>query len=153
LEETPSTAEQHGCQGDFQLVDGTQVQVLLDHIRSARDANITTACGFSSQLERTLRPVVDDVKGRPTGAHPGFAFLIGKTVHRGGNRGLLRPGALALVEHSLAHDVGADALRGAANEVIDRAGVSPGPELEVLAEVALIDDPAHKRAPLGAPVL
>ena len=46
----PPAAEQHGCQGDFQLVNDTQVQVLLDHIRSTRDTNITTACGFPSQL-------------------------------------------------------------------------------------------------------
>jgi hypothetical protein len=38
------TAEQHTCQGDFQLVNDTQVQVLLDRIGSTRDATITTAC-------------------------------------------------------------------------------------------------------------
>jgi hypothetical protein len=43
LEETPAAAEQRGCQGDFQLVDDTQVQVLLDHVRSTRDTNITAA--------------------------------------------------------------------------------------------------------------
>src|SRR3977135_422996 len=50
LEETPPAAEQHGGQGDFQLVNGTQVQVLLDHIRSTRDTNITTARRFPSQI-------------------------------------------------------------------------------------------------------
>src|SRR6476620_5070915 len=37
LEETSPAAEQHGCQGDLQLLDDSQVQVLLDHIRSTRD--------------------------------------------------------------------------------------------------------------------
>src|SRR5439155_8426247 len=34
-----------------------------------------------------------------------------------------------------------------------RAGLSPWSELEVLAEVLLIDDPGHQRPPLSAPVL
>src|SRR5688500_16679925 len=46
LEKTSSAAEQYRRQGDFQLVDDTQIQVLLDHIRSTRDTNITTACGL-----------------------------------------------------------------------------------------------------------
>src|SRR6202011_4022162 len=50
-------------------------------------------------------------------------------------------------------NVGTDALRGAANQVIDRAGLSPWSELEVLAEVLLIEDPSHQRPPLSAPVL
>jgi hypothetical protein len=36
--------------------------------------------------------------------------------------------------------------------VIDGAGLSPWSELEVFAEVLLIDDPGHQRPPLGAPV-
>jgi hypothetical protein len=39
------------CQGDFQLVNDIHAQVLLDHIGSTRDTNITTACGFPSQLK------------------------------------------------------------------------------------------------------
>jgi hypothetical protein len=46
LEETPPPAEQHGRQGDFKFVHDTHVQILLDHIRSACDTNIPTACGF-----------------------------------------------------------------------------------------------------------
>src|SRR4029077_1832181 len=82
-----------------------------------------------------------------------FALRVGKNVYRRVKRSLLRPGALALVEHSLAHNVGTDALRGVAKQVIDRAGLSPWSEPEVLAEVLLVDDPAHQRTPLGAPVL
>src|SRR5450759_2030069 len=78
---------------------------------------------------------------------------MGKNVYRCVKRSLLWPGALALVEHSLAHDVGTDALRGAANQVIDRAGLSPWSELEVLAHVLLIEEPGHQRTPLGSPVL
>src|SRR3982074_1220863 len=100
-----------------------------------------------------LRPVIDEVKGRPTGARPGFALLVGKNVDRCVKRSLLWPGALALVEHSLAHNVGTDALRGAAKQVIDRAGLSPWSELEVLADVLLIEGPGHQRPPLSAPVL
>src|SRR5687767_10089531 len=107
LEETPSAAEQYRRQGDFQLVDDTQIQVLLDHIRSTRDTNITTACGLPSQRKRTLRPVIDEVESRPTGTHPRFALLMGKNVYGRVKRSFLRPGALALIEHSLAHDVGA----------------------------------------------
>src|SRR5713101_9157609 len=77
LEETPPTAEQHGRQGDFKLVHDTHVQVLLDHIRSTRDANIATARGFPSELKGTLRPVIDEVKGRPTRADPEFALRVG----------------------------------------------------------------------------
>src|SRR4030081_2387726 len=78
---------------------------------------------------------------------------MGKNVYRCVKRSLLGPCALALIEHSLAHKVGTDALRGAAKQVIDRAGLSPWSELEVLAEVLLIEDPGHQRTPLSAPVL
>src|SRR5882672_1700737 len=78
---------------------------------------------------------------------------MGKNVYRCVKRSLLWPGALALVEHSLAHNVGTDALGGVAKHVIDGAGLSPRSELEVLAEVLLVDDPAHQRTPPSAPVL
>jgi hypothetical protein len=78
---------------------------------------------------------------------------MGKNVYRCVKRSLLWLCDLALVEHSLAHDVGTDALRGAAKQVIDRTGLSPWSELEVLAEVLLIEDPGHQRTPLSAPVL
>src|SRR5262249_21722370 len=74
-------------------------------------------------------------------------------IYRCVKRSVLWPGALALVEHTLAHNVGTDALCGAANQVIDRAGLSPWSELEVLAHVLLIEKPGHQRTPLGAPVL
>ena len=32
LEESPTAAEEHGCQGNFQLINNTEAQVLLDHI-------------------------------------------------------------------------------------------------------------------------
>ena len=108
---------------------------------------------FPGELQRALRPVVDEMEGRPAGARPGVASLVGQHVHRGVKRGLLRPGALALVEHPLAHDVGADALRRAANQIVDRAGFSPGPDMQFLAEVLLLEEPRHQRAPLGTPVL
>src|SRR4051794_11807679 len=120
LEETPPAAEENGCEGDLQLVDDTQVQVLLDHIRSPRDANVAAAGGFPSQLQCMLRPVIDEMEGRPTGAHPGFALLIGEHVDRRVKWCLLRPGDLPLVEHALAHDVGTDALRRASYQVVDR---------------------------------
>jgi hypothetical protein len=44
---------------------------------------------WSRAPKGTLRPVIDEVKGRPTGAHPGFAFLMGKNVHRCVKRSLL----------------------------------------------------------------
>src|SRR5215213_3227194 len=91
LEETPPTAEQHGRQSDFKLVHDTHVQVLLDHIRSTRDANIATARGFPSELKGTLGPVIYEVKGRPTRADPGFALRVGKNVCRCVKRSLLRP--------------------------------------------------------------
>src|SRR5262245_11629177 len=100
-----------------------------------------------------LRPVVDEVKGRPAGARPGFALLVGQHIDRSVKRSLIGPTALALVEHSLAHDVGADALHGGADQVIDWAGLSAGSELEVLAESLLVHEPRHQRTPLGAPVL
>jgi len=51
VESTPPAAEQHRCQGDFQLINDTQVQVLLDPVRSTRDTNITTACEFPQTPE------------------------------------------------------------------------------------------------------
>src|SRR5579862_832085 len=100
LEQAPPAAEQHGCQGDFQLVNDTHGQVLLDHVGSTRDANITAVCGFPSELEGTLRPVIDEVEGRPTRAHPGFALLMGEDVYRCVERSLLWPAALAGFEHA-----------------------------------------------------
>src|SRR3954453_11000926 len=78
---------------------------------------------------------------------------MGKNVYRCVKRSLLWPGDLTLVEHSLAHNVGPDALRGAAKQVIDRAGLSPWSELEVLEEVLLIEHPGHQPTPLGPPIL
>src|SRR4051812_11411701 len=101
LEETPPTAEQHGRQGNFKLVHDIHAQVLLDHIRSTRDANIATARGFPRELEGALRPVIDEVEGRPTRADPGFALRVGENVYRCVKRSLVRPGALALLEHAL----------------------------------------------------
>src|SRR4051812_14785628 len=72
FEETPAAAEEHGCQGDFHFVHGTEVEILLDHIRTTGDANITTAGGFTSERKCTLWSVVDEVKGRAAGPHPGF---------------------------------------------------------------------------------
>src|SRR5947207_2774872 len=72
LEETPAAPEQHRRQSDFKLLHDTQVQVLLDHIRSTRNANIATARGLARELKSTLRPVIDEVKGRPTRADPGI---------------------------------------------------------------------------------
>ncbi len=82
FEQTPPTAEQHGRQGDFKLVDDTQVQELLDHIRSARDANVTTARRLPSEFEGTLRPVIDEEEGRPARADPGLALRVGNSNER-----------------------------------------------------------------------
>ena len=76
-----------------------------------------------SLLEGTLRAVVDEVECRPARPHPRFTLLVGQNVHRRVERRLLGPGDLALLEHALAHDVGADALRGVAKHVVDRAGL------------------------------
>src|SRR5262249_16070322 len=152
-EETRPTAEQDGRQGDFKLVHDTHAQVLLDHIRSTSNANIATAHGFPGELKGTLRPVIHEVEGRPARADPGSALRVCKNVYRRVKRSLLRPSALALVEHSLAHNIGTDALRGVAKHVIDGAGLSPWSELEVLAEVLLVEDPTHQRTPLSATVL
>ena len=42
LEKASATAEHHRRQGDCQFVDDARVQVVLDHIRAAHDANIAT---------------------------------------------------------------------------------------------------------------
>src|SRR6185503_9447157 len=97
--------------------------------------------------------VINEVEGGFTGADPGLALRVGKHVYRGVKRSLLGPGPLALIEHTLAHDVGTDPFRGVAKHVIDWAGLSPWTELEVLAEVLLVEDPARQRTPLGPPVL
>ena len=55
---------------------------------------------------------------------------MGEDVDRCVKGSFLGPGDLSLVEHAVAHDVGADALGGAAQEVVDRAGLSPRSELE-----------------------
>ncbi|MDT4834950.1 hypothetical protein FQZ97_686020 [compost metagenome] len=94
LEEAPPATEQYRCHGDFQFVDDTQVQALLDHVRPTRDTNITAACGFQGQRQGPLRAVIDEVKARPAGAHPGFALLMGQDVDRRVKRCLLWPGDL-----------------------------------------------------------
>src|SRR5512144_1670689 len=64
FEESSPTAEHYGHQGDFQLVDNTQVQVLLDHIRAACDPDIATARRLPGLPQGTFRSVVDEVEGR-----------------------------------------------------------------------------------------
>jgi hypothetical protein len=41
-QETYATAEGHRRHGDFEFIDDTEVQVLLDRIRAARNPNIAT---------------------------------------------------------------------------------------------------------------
>lgn len=79
LEEAPPAAEQHGGQGDFHFVDDTQVQVLLDHVRAARDANIAATRRVPGLLERTLRAVVDEVERRASRPDPRFTLLAVST--------------------------------------------------------------------------
>lgn len=117
------------------------------------EADLEKTGGFPNQLEGTLRAVVDEIKRRRARTDPRFALLVGEHVHRSMKRSLLRPGGLALFEHALAHDVGTDALKGAADQIVDRTGLSARTELEGLAEVPLIDEPRHQRTPLGAPAL
>lgn len=71
-------SEEHRRQGDFQFIDDTEVQVLLDHLRAARDANIATARSLSSLLKGALRAVVDKVECRPARSNPRFALLLSK---------------------------------------------------------------------------
>ena len=78
---------------------------------------------------------------------------MSKNVYGRVKRSPLWPTALATVEHSLAHNVGTDTLRGAAKQLIDWAGLSALSEFEILAEVLLVKYPANQRTPLGAPVL
>ena len=58
------------------------IQVLLDHIRSTRNANIAIAGRLPSRLKSTLRRFIDEVESRPTRANPRIAFLVGKNVYR-----------------------------------------------------------------------
>jgi hypothetical protein len=50
LEEAPPAAEQQRDQGDFQFVDDTQGQVLLDHFRAARNANVGVVSANPEEL-------------------------------------------------------------------------------------------------------
>ncbi|KAK4045163.1 hypothetical protein OUZ56_032571 [Daphnia magna] len=129
FKEAPAAAEEHGGERDFELVHDAEVQELLNHIGATGDANVATPRALSGQRERLFRPVIHEIKGRPAGAHPGVALLIGQYVDRRMKGGLFRPGALALVEHALPHDIRADPLKRAPDE-----------------------EPSHESAPFGTPV-
>jgi len=103
----------------------------LNHIGAPGDANVASTGALAGKGERLFWPVIDEMEGRPAGAHPRFALLIGEHVDRRMKGGLFRPRALALVEHALPHDGRTDALGGAPNEVIDRPGLPPGPSLRL----------------------
>ena len=62
-------------------------------------------------------------------------------------RRLLRPAALSLFEHPLAHDVRADAVEDGLEEAIVRSRLTPLAKLELLAEHALSEEPCLERAP------
>jgi len=125
LEEASSAAEQHRGQGDFQLVDDTQVQVLLEHVRTARDADIATVRRLPGSLKGTRRAVIDEAERRPSRPDPGLALLAGQDEYRPMKRGLLGSCDPALREHSLAHDIRTGALHGLTNHVVERTGLPP----------------------------
>src|SRR5690606_964453 len=153
LEEAPASVEQHRRQRHLQFLNYTQVQVLLDDVCSTRDTNVPAACCAPRQLERALGSLRDEVERSPTGTRPWFTCVMGEHVDRCVERRLFWPGPLALLEHPHAHDVGADPLAGAADEIVDRARLSSRPEVEVVSEVLLVEDPRHQGTPLGPPVL
>src|SRR3989304_3462514 len=152
FEQASPAGEQDGHQGYLELLDDIQVQVLLDDVRATRNANVLAGCGLPCLHERALGAVIHEVEGGAAGTDPGLAPLVRQHVHGSVKRSFLRPTALASLEHAFAHDVGTNALRRAPKHVVHRAGFSSGAELEVRAEILLIEDPRRQRAPLGTPV-
>jgi hypothetical protein len=54
FEQATAAAKEHGCESNFQFFDNAHIQVLLDHIRSAGDANITISSSFTGKLKSAL---------------------------------------------------------------------------------------------------
>src|SRR3972149_1022049 len=129
FEQAAPAGEQDRHQGNLELLDDTQVQVLLDDIRATRNANVLAGCGLPSLRERALGAVVHEVESGAAGTDPGLAPLVRQHVYGSVKRGFLRPTALASLEHALAHEVGTNGLRLAPKHVVHRAGFSSGAEL------------------------
>src|SRR5689334_24450478 len=64
LEQSLSPAQQHGRDGDVQLIDQTLTKVLPDGIRSATDAYILPVGGIARALERLVNAARYEVERR-----------------------------------------------------------------------------------------
>src|SRR5262245_52906589 len=70
-EQADAGAEQHGREGNRELVDQAAVQVLLDRLGAAGDAHVAVAGGLAGLEQRALDAVVDEVEGGAAVPHPG----------------------------------------------------------------------------------
>lgn len=83
LEQPSSAAEEHRRERDLQFIQNAEVQVLLDHFGTARDADVAASGGLSRAGKCGLRPVVDEVEDRPAWPWPGRAPLMCQNEDRG----------------------------------------------------------------------
>src|SRR5262249_37429528 len=127
--------------------------VLLDHVGATCDADIAVCRDRARLAQRALDAVVDEVKRRATGPHPGLSDLRGEHEHRRVKRRFFGPHRFAQLEHALAHDADAGALERLLEDLIVSAGLAAFAELQILAEKTLREDPAVELAPLRPPIL
>jgi hypothetical protein len=64
VDQADAGAEQHGRECDGELVDQAGVQVLLDRLAAAGDADVAVAGRRTGLVERALDAVVDEVEAR-----------------------------------------------------------------------------------------
>src|SRR5690606_810549 len=129
------------------------IEVLKDRTGATGDTNILVAGGFARLTQCALEAVVDKEKRRAPEPLPRVAHLMGHYKDRRVEGRILRPVVLASVEHPLAHDVGAGAMKHSFKELVVDAGLSALTQIEVFTEKLLLKLPILELAPPLEPIL
>jgi hypothetical protein len=123
------------------VVDDPGPEVLLGHVRAACDRDVlVSGCG-PRLLERALRPVGDEVEGRPALLLDRFALMVRENEDGDVERRIVAPPGVGVrvllpragpaAEHPPAHDHGPDAIDACLEEV------AVGPRLAAFASMRL----------------
>src|SRR5262249_7723140 len=127
--------------------------VLANGISTASDPDVLASCDLACPRQGALDPVVHEVKSGTARALPRLTDLMREDEHPRGERCLLRPGWFAVAEHPLTHDADPGPIKGLLGDLVVSTRLPAFPQVEVLAEEPLGEDPCLEIEPATHPVL
>ena len=129
VEQADAVPEEHGGEGEMELVDQARVEALQDRVGAAGDADVPAAGRLAGPVECAADAVIDEVERGAALPLPRVASLVRHDEHRRVERRVLGPGVLAGVEHALAHHVRAGAVEGPGHDVVVATLLAAGTEV------------------------